>query len=228
LNTFFYMLTLLTAIETAAKPSVKKKATKHDWRHRHSAYYSLGIPHPLEVGYARTIGERKTLGIAGGHLARSLRPGKGMTDLKVSMTHFEARYLATPKAERPPFWGVSLGYQKLSLSGTKHTTLVYEDIKAPIDLKARIIVESYYWTPQAGMHWEWKSGFYYNFVLGVQIPFYARSSVKAQFSDDPILDDAVKSTASYKKLEGDVEHLGERYGRLAIILIKLAEVGYEF
>ncbi|MGE0173185.1 MAG: hypothetical protein AB7T49_10380 [Oligoflexales bacterium] len=202
---------------------------KKDWKqHRNSVYYSLGIPHPIEVGYGRAIGEGKSLGLAVGQIARNLRPGKGMSDLRASMTHAEMRYLATPKAQRPPFWGVSLGYQKLSLSGTKHTNLNYQEIEVPVDLKARVEVEAFYWTPQAGMHWEWESGFFYNFVVGVQIPFYAKSRVKAKFSEDPILDEAVKSTESYQKLEGDVEHLAERYGRLAIVLIKLVEIGWEF
>lgn len=208
------------------KEGAKKEGKSKAPAGKYEALAAVGIPHPYELSLGTRLDEKSRASVHVGYFNRKFRGGKGFKSLDGSMKHVEARYLSF--FQERPFWAVSVGVQELAIAGARDIAVATEVGDLKIASEASIVVRSLYWTPQIGLSHRGKSGLIYNFVTGIQIPFAASARFSAKFTDDAFIDESIKSTDDYQSLKRDIERLGEKYGKLALPVLKLFELGISF
>lgn len=223
-------LPLLAAEKPNPKSTAANKSTGKDpfAKYQYQAMIASGIPHPYELGIIKKLKDGRSIGLLGGYIQREFRPGKGFKNIQGTLSHIEGRYQVFPNVGELPFWAVSLGYQDLTVKAAKTVPVSYEGVKVDLNAQAKMQIQALYWSPQFGVASQWRNGGYYQFSLGLQIPFYAQAHFESAFTDDPLIDEAVKSTQSYRDFESDLQRIGTRIGKLALPIIKIFEFGISF
>jgi hypothetical protein len=178
----------------------------------------VGIVHPVNLAIDAKLGQRLSLGAAGGVLNLS---GSGVN---VRIINYEGRARFHPFAG-PFFLGAIVGNQVLSASAGASAMLGSESVQ----LEASLTTRTVYATPHLG--WMWLIGkFLFGLEAGWQFPLSNTSSFNVSVSDSqyqPYLDQ-IKGTPEYQKLQSDAENLGNQVGGRSLPYFTLLRIGFMF
>lgn len=185
---------------------------------------AAGIPHPLTGGFG--IKYRRTAYLGGDLGAYTLKKKINGTDGKVKIANKDVRVKWYP-FNGAFFGGLIYGRQTIDIEGTRPSKLEYAGTKLDLNLTATTTINSSYVTPHIGWDCQWDSGFVMGFDLGWQFSFGATAESDAGIGD-PMVDEAVKKTESYRSLHDDVDSFARLVGNTDLLHVTILRLGWIF
>lgn len=226
--TLCLIFSFLLIPESHGKNRKKRKAKPRPIKPRWTAVVSTGIPHPVDVGIGLIQPKGNSQILTLGTYQLNLGSRGRVKNMRANINHLEYKYRMEPLRGHSIFWEAALGYQEINIAGTQTIDLESDGAKISVPTSARIDIRSLYTAVHGGMVFYRKQGFYTGFSFGYQIPFYSWADVDSSITGDEIIDAALKSTAAYQELEGELETLGRRAGKFGLPYIQILELGYHF
>jgi hypothetical protein len=185
-----------------------------------------GFPNITQVGVSRGQKRGWEYGIKGGYFKKDAGSRGRTRNINISHSHIEF-FFKNQIRGHPVYWELGLGYQEIIMTSILSATLKTGDIEAELPIHARAKIAAIFISPKIGFNWRTSRRISMGFGFGYQIPITSKGSFDANYQEDPFINDAIKSTQSYRNMKHEAGELATKAGKLGLPVIEVFNINYE-